>query len=337
MNAWKLIAPKSLEYYSSSSAPVDSPDVVKVKIEMATLTHTDYNNYSLGMKDYPFIMGRQAAGLVSEVFNSPDSFFVKSDKVVIDPVIACNSCIACKTGKPEQCSSKKVLGVNTNGLYTDFITLPIDAVHRIPQSMPFETAVFTEYVAMAVNVMDKINIQKGDHVAILGCNKIGYILAQIVSYYHGIPVVVDSNEKALEEVREVGVSYTLNPEKTDIIDEVFSITGGRMCEKVIFLTNMTLNVDTAIELCAFNGVLCPCGYSAPKGYADFEEICKKQLMIRTVNSGFRCFPAAINLLANKSIVVNNLATDKIKFENLDKTFATLNEEELIYKSKLITI
>ena len=337
MKAWKLIAPKTLEFFTSTSAPVDSPAVVKVKIEMAAMSHTDFIRYNSPNGDYPFIPGRHAAGFISEVYDSPDSFFVKSDRVVIDPVLPCGECVACKTGHPNQCNFKKILGVNTNGLYTDFITLPVDAVHRIPQAIPFETAVFTEYVAMAVNTMDKIDIKKGDHVAILGSNKIGYVTAQIISYYQGIPVIIDNNEEALEEARSVGISYALNTDKTDVIEEVFSLTGGRLCEKVIYLTNTSKEVDTALDLCAYGGVPCLDGYVPPKSFADFEETFNKQLTINTVNSGYGCFPAAINLLANKTVSVNGSMSEKDPFDKLDTIFANTKEEDLIRKSKLIII
>ncbi|MEG1710344.1 MAG: alcohol dehydrogenase catalytic domain-containing protein [Clostridia bacterium] len=335
MKAWNLIAPKQLEMVTSQSAPVTNSELVKVKIEIGALSFTDVHSYNGNSSKFPIILGRHGVGVISEVYPSDDSFFIKSDRVVIDPVIPCGQCMECKTGHFKNCSNKKILGVNADGLQTDFITLPIDTVHKIPQNIPFETAVFTEYVALAVNALDKINIQKGDHVAILASNKIGYVIAQLVAYYQGIPVMIDNNEKALADARDVGVFYTFNSDKVDTIEEVFSITGGRMCDKVIYLTNTPKNINTALQLCAYNGIVCASGYEKPNQTADFSLICKKQLTVYTIDSGFGSFPTAINLLANKAVKVSGLICDTVSFESLDKAYELSQTSDLIFKSLLI--
>jgi Zn-dependent alcohol dehydrogenases len=229
MKAWRLNGPEQLEMISDTSASVDNPSLVKVKIEMCDLSYTDKINYDKGTSK-PTILGRHGVGLISEVFDE-NCFLKKSDRVVIDPMMPCGNCFDCKTGNNKNCMYKYRLGVNCDGLQTDFITLPIESVHKLPLTIPFETAMFTEYVAMAINIINKIDIEKGDHVAILASNKIGNIVGQLVAYYQGIPVIIDDNESALTAARDAGVNYTFNTNKSDVVDEVFSITGGRMCEK----------------------------------------------------------------------------------------------------------
>ena len=137
MKAWKLIAPKTLEFFTSTSAPVDSPAVVKVKIEMAAMSHTDFIRYNSPNGDYPFIPGRQAAGFISEVYDSPDSFFVKSDRVVIDPVLPCGECVAGKTGHPNQCNFLKDSGSQYKRTLYGFHYTPCRCGPPYPSGDPF--------------------------------------------------------------------------------------------------------------------------------------------------------------------------------------------------------
>ena len=72
--------------------------------------------------------------------------------------------------------------------------------HRIPDQMPYTTAIFSEYVSMALNIIDKLNLKAGDHVAIMGASKLGYVLAQLVTYYQGIAIAIDENNEQFENL-----------------------------------------------------------------------------------------------------------------------------------------
>ena len=330
MQAWRITAPRNIEMYESKSGEVTSPELVRVKIEMSAVTHRDLSLYKKGASS-PIIPGRLAAGVISEA-HPDDTFFTKSERVVIDPVIPCGKCIECRTGHSNHCPKKTVLGLNHDGLHTDFITLPVDAVHKLPPTVSFETALFTEYIAIALNALDKIDIKKGDHVAILAANKLGYVIAQLVAYYQAIPVVIDVDDVMLAYSKEAGVPYIFNPDKTNVRDEVVSITGGRLCEKVIYLTNTPKSINTALSVCAYNGIICAVGYEEADVQADFAEICKKQLTICTMDSGTGAFSSAINLLATKAVKIQDMLAETVAFDNLGKVYEETDSSELIFKT-----
>lgn len=333
MQAWRITAPKTMEKYEAKSGEVSSPELVRVKIEQFAVSKGDVRIYDTGA-GAPIIPGRHGVGVISEA-HPDDSFFVKSDRVVIDPYLPCGECIECKTGHREKCLKKRILGVNTDGLQTDFITLPAECVHKLPQIVPFESAIFTEYVAMAINAIDKTDVKKGDHVAVLAANKIGNIMAQLISYYQAIPIVIDSNEEMLSIASETGIPYVLNSEKTDIREEIVSLTGGRMCEKVIYLTNKPGLIDVGLSICAANGIFCAVGFEEFAVQADFSVICKKQLTVCTMNSGSGAFPSAINLLANKAVKTQKLVAGAIGFEDIPNAYANAGDVNFDVQSILV--
>lgn len=333
MQAWRITGPERIERYEAKSGEVSSPSLVRVKIEQFAVSSRDIKTYESG-NGAPIIPGRHGAGVVSEA-HADDGFFEKSDRVVIDPYISCGECIDCKTGHPEKCRKKHILGVDVDGLQTDFITLPSECVHKIPQNVPFESAVFTEYVAMAINAIDKIDVQKGDHIAVLAANKIGNIMAQLIAYYQAIPIVIDESDEMLALAAEAGIPYTLNCGKTDVREEIISMTGGRLCEKVIYLTNKPGQIDVGLSVCSPNGIICAVGCEQASVTADFSLICRKQLSVCTIDSGSGAFPSAINLLATKAVKTHGLIERTVGFEAVPSVYENRGEINFNAKSVLV--
>ncbi len=83
-------------------------------------------------------------------------------------------------------------------------------MYSIPDRLKDEEAVFTEHTAMAINVISKLKIDKGEHLVIVGATSIGIILAQVAMYHQAVPIVVDMRDELLESARRAGVYYTIN-------------------------------------------------------------------------------------------------------------------------------
>lgn len=320
MKRWQLTQPNKLLLDESPAIPVEQGQI-KVKLERALISYTDYTIYKgiLAVPKYPLTLGRQGVGVVSE---AADSKFIKGQRVVIEPYIKCNNCLFCKTDRSDTCQYMKILGVDTDGFFCDFINVPAVNVHVIPEHLSYEKALFADYVSIALNIVDSLDINKGEHVAILSANKLGYILAQIVSYYQAIPIVIDTNDECLDCVSNVNVDYVFNSQSVNVAREVFNITGGRMCEKVVYPTNTSVKIKDALDICTSCGKLCIAGVIPEADEADLSVIFAKRLTINTVNNGCGNYKSAINLLATDAVVVNQLYTGGCSFNILDKYIET---------------
>ena len=73
------------------------------------------------------------------------------------------------------------------GAFREFFTLPLRNLHRVPDSIPTEAAVFIEPLAAACEILDQVKIPKGDAVAVLGDGKLGLLIAQVLQA-HGARV-----------------------------------------------------------------------------------------------------------------------------------------------------
>jgi threonine dehydrogenase-like Zn-dependent dehydrogenase len=339
MKSWLLTKPRTFSADEHESRPLESASEAKVKIDAGFVSATDLRLYNglIKKEHYPIVPGRQGAGVVSEVLEENDCCLEKGDRVIIDPFLPCGICLYCRTNRTHLCNNGKMLGVNIDGLYTNFKILNCSMLHKIPEHMSNTTALFTEYVAMALTTIDKMDLQEGDHVAIFSANKLGFIMAQLVTYYQGIAIVIDSEESQLEKLKNEGVGLVINPKTTDLRQAVTEITGGRNCEKVVFIANSTMQIKDAIDCCAHNGVMCLAGCVPTQSQGDFGEIHRKQITVVSTMHGYKNFPSAINLLATKTVRINPLLGSQVKFEDIPEMFEKLDFEKTRYTSTEIVI
>ena len=336
MKAWILEEPGKLTLQESQPTEI-TENQIKVKIEEVLLNYSDFEIYKgTSKRKYPFIIGRNAVGVVSMV-KGENPFFNKMDRVAIEPYIPCEVCEECRNDEYDKCSNMQELGYNCDGLLRNFIDLPYAQLHRLPDHLSAEKALCVPMVAFCLNVVDSLNLEKGRHIAIFGSTKTGLILSQLVAYYQAVPVFISTNNELLDIARELGIFYCFNPDETDAEKEIIAITGGRLCKEVILLSNSEINMKDVYNVAVTNANVCLAGYSNKDSKLSVAQICRKHLNIFGVYNGAGSYSSAINLLATDTVNVDALIGTTISFDNLDKEIAKIKPEELSLQSKIIKI
>ncbi len=336
MKAWVLEEPRKLVLKSSAPTEI-TENQIKVKIEEVLITNSDFELYTGASKHkYPFIIGRNAVGVVSAVAGD-NPFFRKMDRVSIEPYIPCEACDECKNDEYEKCSNMQELGYNCNGLLQNFIDLPYANLHRLPEKLSNEKALFVPYVAFCLNVIDELNLEKGRHIAIFSSTKTGIILAQLVAYYQAVPVFISNREELLNTARDLGIFYSFNPEEADVEKEILAITGGRMCNELVLFSNSDFNMKDVYSVSAVNANICLAGYSNKESKLSVAQICKKHLNIFGVYNGAGSYSSAINLLVTETVNVDSMIGKIIPFDKLNEEMEKISSDELILKSKVVKI
>jgi 2-desacetyl-2-hydroxyethyl bacteriochlorophyllide A dehydrogenase len=153
------------------------PDEALIKIRKAGICSTDLELVK-GYYPYTGILGHEFVG---EVLEAQDDWWI-GQRVVGDINVVCNQCEQCLNGRPTHCEHRTVLGiVNRDGTFAEFTTLPLANLHRVPDSVPDEMAVFTEPLAAALEIQDQINIKPTDRVLLVGAGRLGQLIAQTLA------------------------------------------------------------------------------------------------------------------------------------------------------------
>lgn len=337
MKSWKLESPRKLVLQESEPTVVDE-SFVKVKIEEVLFSTSDLELYNGVTKvDYPLVLGRNAVGVVSEVYNKDKSLFQKMDRVAIEPYMPCFNCVECSNENYKKCANFKYMGLNCDGFMKNFVDVSIDQVHRLPDNISNEKALFVSYVAFCLNIVDALNLEKGGHVAIFASTKTGIILAQLVAYYQAVPILVSNNDDVLDSARDLGIFYCVNNETVDLEKEILTITGGRMCRELVLFSDSDFSFRDVYNSAAINANICLAGYSTKDSRLSIMQICQKHLNIFGVYNGVGNFSSAINLLVTNTVNVDSLIGDVISFDTLDSELENLEIADFALRSKVVKV
>lgn len=316
MRAWQLNDSYDVELIKRNET-VDFAKEVKVKTTKVMLSKDDVTLYNGDDKPtYPLILGRSAIGIVVEV--QANSYGIeKNTRVYLNPISSCKSCYFCTIGQPGDCSNFDISGKNSEGFLKDFAIVPFDNIYQLPKSVSDKDALFIEYISLAISVIDKLKIQKGEHVAIIGGNIIGNIIAQLIIYYQAVPIIIDDNYDNLDIAKRSGIYYTLKADGK-LVKEVSELTGGRMAPKVVYVTSSGINTETALNISMANAKVAFAGFNYSTLRVNFIQAMQKQIQFNCITNGYGNIETSINLIANRAINLDNFVLNTSKFTEVPK-------------------
>lgn len=301
---------------------LESVSDVKVKITKCFVTRQDVLTYAGKSDVYPVTPCKIAVGQISETVGD-STFFNEGDKVYLSPERACGECANCLAGKSDECLDFRFAAANFSGYLKEFAVVPKNDVHVLPPSVSEYSALFIYHIALALNVIDKLKLEKGEHVAIFGGTVLTNVIAQLVSYYQSVPVLVSASDEFLSTAVNCGVYYALKADK-NVEKEILDITGGRKCSKIIYVTESDISPDFIVKAAANRATVCftgtTGGLDSSKNKIGVDSLLTKQLTLKFVKSGYGNYETAINLITQKALNLNLFNLPEYKFDYVNKHF-----------------
>ena len=295
MNNWQIIEPNKLGGITTTENLVNVDDV-KIKTTKCFISLDDLNAFNGESKrEYPFTPCSIAVGQVIEIL-SKSNYIKKGSKVFLAPS-----------------------NVKENGYLRDFVTISQSEAFVLPENVSEDDALFLGHVSLAITIIDKLNIERGNHVAIIGGSYLANLIAQLLMYYQSVPILIDANAKNLEIAHKTNVYYTLTPDDT-LESEVLAITGGRKCSKVIYVSDSSEDIDVIDKITAEHADVGFTGIPSTKTKLSCSFAFNKQLNITFAHDGLSNIQTAINLLAQKAITTSHFKLPVYKFEYAPKHF-----------------
>jgi len=169
-----------LENNQLSMRDVPRPDKkgeALIRIRQAGICSTDLELLK-GYYPYTGVPGHEFVG---EVVEANDRSWI-GQRVVGEINAVCGACEQCLNGRPTHCENRTVLGIiNRDGTFAEYTSLPMANLHRVPDSVPDQAAVFTEPLAAALEIQEQVHIQPTDRVLLIGAGRLGQLIAQTLA------------------------------------------------------------------------------------------------------------------------------------------------------------
>ncbi len=154
----------------------------------------------------PLTLGHELAGRIVELKN-PNTAFSIGDRVAVFPLISCGTCHACSHGNPHVCRDLRLFGFDVDGGMAQYVSVPVSALIKLPESMPGRIGALIEPLAVAVHGIRRTRLNDVNLAVVIGAGPIG-LLTALVLKARDIPHVLISD--VLDSRIELAENFGLN-------------------------------------------------------------------------------------------------------------------------------
>jgi alcohol dehydrogenase len=96
--------------------------------------------------------------------------------------------------------------VNHDGAFAEYLALPVENLHIVPEGITDGQAVFVEPLAAACEILDQVNVKKFSSAAVLGDGKLAQLIALVLKTALPRVVMYGKHEEKLAFARRAGLA-----------------------------------------------------------------------------------------------------------------------------------
>jgi 2-desacetyl-2-hydroxyethyl bacteriochlorophyllide A dehydrogenase len=234
--------------------PVRGDKEVLVGVQRIGICGTDFHIFEgkHPYLQYPRIVGHEFSGVVLE---APKGSALKTGKtVVVNPYVACGSCIACRNGKPNCCMRIAVLGVHRDGGMCERISVPESNLYPAG-NLTVDQAASCEFLAIGAHAVARSGIKSGARALVIGAGPIGLGAALFTGIAGGDVTIMDRDPERLGFAVENGIAARSIAADDRVVDSVAAATGGDGFDIVFDATGNRASMEGAFRHVAHGGTL----------------------------------------------------------------------------------
>lgn len=324
----------SIDHISIVERPMPIADeghvVVMVKAVGVCATDVHMITGKVSLATPPHVLGHEIAGVIEKIGPAVNGW-KKGDRVVIDTIITCGKCKACKTGRKELCPERQEIGYTPyDGGYAEYVRVPAQCLVKLPEEIPFRDAAILESIACPFGAVLRIGIKLGATVLIQGGGPAGLAFLQAAKLSGAGKVIVSARgENRLASAKKFGADYVIDAQNEDVLTKVMEITNGEGCDYVIEASGSEKGILLSFDACKVGGdVLC---YGIPdentKIVFPFMKMLMKQLRIHGILEYCAGWDTLVSLVANGKINVRDMVTHTFSLEDLSKAVELVKSKE----------
>jgi L-iditol 2-dehydrogenase len=214
---------------------------ILVRVHSCGICGTDLKKIATGSHSAPRIFGHETSGIVAKAGEGVRKFDV-GDRVVVFHHIPCGECYYCRHKTFAQCPTYKRVGCTagfeaSGGGFAEYVRVMDWIVEkgtvRIPDGISFEQACFVEPVNTCIKGIERLGLQPGETVLVMGQGPIGLILATLARRAGAQVITSDLYPARLTMANSFGLNLTIDASRADAVQVVRGMTEGRGADAVI--------------------------------------------------------------------------------------------------------
>lgn len=271
---------------------------------------------------YPRIPGHEFSAEIVEIEKN-DLGLKVGDIVTANPYFNCGSCYSCNRKIVNACTSNETMGVQRNGSFSEYITMPIERIYS-GKGLSAKTLALIEPFSIGYHASKRGNIKSGHKVLVIGAGAIG-IFAAISAKLKGATVYIsDVFEKRLENALKFGIDGIIDVSRENLEEKVKEITNGNGFDICIEAVGQSSTFLDCINCAAFGADIILIGNGKKETTFNHSILLKKELNIYGSRNALKeDFLELIDLISSGKINVDEIVSDIFDKEDAIKAFDCL--------------
>jgi threonine dehydrogenase-like Zn-dependent dehydrogenase len=275
-----------------------------IRVSLVGICNTDLEIVR-GYMGFHGVLGHEFVGVVERIYGDQtvqQYGHLLSQRVVGEINAACYraDCYYCQRGVPSQCPNRTTLGIDRrDGAFADYLMLPVQNLHLVPNNVSDEEAVFVEPLAANFQILEQVHLRPTDSIVILGDGKMGQLAAQVLTLGGCAVSMVGKHEEKLALAEKRGVhTHMLNDA------EKFVSEHEKRADMVVECTGSAPGLEMALRLVRARGTIILKSTVADKSLIHLAPIVIDEIRVQ----GSRCgpFAPALRALSQKLVQVRPL-------------------------------
>jgi threonine dehydrogenase-like Zn-dependent dehydrogenase len=268
-----------------------------VRVLLSGICNTDLE-IARGYAGFQETIGHEFVGVVEDAAEAS----MVGCRVVGEINAGCGKCELCKAGDPRHCPARTVLGIlGRDGAHAEFLRLPLRNLVVVPDKVIDEHAVFTEPLAAACGILERVKVKSTDRIGVIGDGKLGLLCAQVLTLSGAAVLLIGKHAEKLRIAERRGIE-TANANSAAQRTREFDV--------VVEASGSPSGFSAAFEMLRPRGVLVLKSTFHGVGTAEFD---RTRLVVDEITVlGSRCgrFQPALELLGRGAIDVDSLISEE---------------------------
>jgi len=306
--------------------PKIGPDEILMKIEASGICGSDVMEWYRRDK-VPLVLGHEVAGSVQEAGQDVTTY-KPGDRIVVSHHVPCNTCRHCLKGDHTACQTLQKDTHFDPGGFAEYVRIPainVDrGVYRIPDDVSYEEATFTEPLACVLRGQNKMRLEPGMSVFVIGSGISGLLhIALARAMGAGQIIAADISEYRLNAAKRFGANNAILA-TDDLAEQLIKANNGRKADRVILCTGATSAVKSTLASVEKGGTVlffAPTEQGQELPFSMNEVFWKTEITLTTTYAGAPAdHAAALELIRSGSLNVGEMITHRFGLADAQKGF-----------------
>jgi threonine 3-dehydrogenase len=324
MKTFCKVDPKYGGEFVNKPIPTCADDEVLIRVVATSICGTDvhiyeWNDWAKSRIPVPQTMGHEFVGKIVKVGKFVSGYSI-GETVVAETHIVCNTCEFCVNNKKHICENAKVLGVDTDGAFAEYIAIPSQNAIKVNPVIEPEFLSILEPLGNAVHTVNSTNVDNKT-VAIVGCGPIGLMAIDVARANKAKKVfAIEVNEYRLNKAKELGADAVINPLSENVKERIMELTDGRGVDVVCEMSGKESAITDAFSYIKAGGHFAMLG--VPSGSITINvatDIVFKGITIQGITGRrmFETWDQMKYLLDADLLHLDKIVTHKLPFDQLE--------------------